>query len=108
MGVVDKAADYLKDAGMAVDIFTDVEANPSVTTVEKRQKRIRIPAQILSLRWAVVLLWMWQKQWELRLNMAAVLQNMRGHIRFPENCSADRNPDYCGNWLRGYGIFCYH
>ena len=60
MGVVDKAADYLKDAGMAVDIFTDVEANPSVTTVEKRQKRIRIPAQILSLRWAVVLLWMWQ------------------------------------------------
>ena len=35
MGVVDKAADYLKDAGMAVDIFTDVEANPSVTTVEK-------------------------------------------------------------------------
>ena len=35
MGVVDKVADYLKDAGMAVDIFTDVEANPSVTTVEK-------------------------------------------------------------------------
>ena len=35
MGVVDKAADYLKDAGMVVDIFTDVEANPSVTTVEK-------------------------------------------------------------------------
>ena len=35
MGVVDKAADYLKDAGMEVDIFTDVEANPSVTTVEK-------------------------------------------------------------------------
>ena len=35
MGVVDKAADYLKDAGMAVDIFTDVEANPSVATVEK-------------------------------------------------------------------------
>ena len=84
MGVVDKAADYLKDAGMAVDIFTDVEANPSVTTVEKRQKRIRNPVQILSLRWAVVLLWMSQKQWELRLNMAAVLQNMRGHIRFPE------------------------
>mgnify|MGYP001383965479 FL=1 len=35
MGVVDKVADYLKDAGIAVDIFTDVEANPSVTTVEK-------------------------------------------------------------------------
>lgn len=35
MGIVDKAADYLKAAGMQVDIFTDVEANPSVTTVEK-------------------------------------------------------------------------
>lgn len=35
MGIVDKAADYLKETGMQVDIFTDVEANPSVTTVEK-------------------------------------------------------------------------
>ena len=26
MGIVDKAADYLKEAGMKVDIFTDVEA----------------------------------------------------------------------------------
>ena len=22
-----------------------------------------------------------------------------------KNCSADRNPDYCGNRLRGYGTF---
>ena len=35
MGIVDRAAEYLKEAGMKVDIFTDVEANPSVTTVEK-------------------------------------------------------------------------
>lgn len=35
MGVVDKAADSLKVAGIAADIFTDIEANPSVTTVEK-------------------------------------------------------------------------
>lgn len=35
MGIVDKTADYLKEAGIKVDIFTDVEANPSVTTVEK-------------------------------------------------------------------------
>ena len=35
MGVVDKAADSLKSAGIAADIFTDIEANPSVTTVEK-------------------------------------------------------------------------
>ena len=31
----DKAAKYLEDAGMKVDIFTEIEANPSVTTVEK-------------------------------------------------------------------------
>ena len=43
-----------------------------------------LEAQILSLHLEEVLRWMWQKQWELRLNMAAVLQNMRGHIRFPE------------------------
>ena len=35
MGIVDKAAKYLKDANMKVDIFTEIEANPSVTTVEK-------------------------------------------------------------------------
>ena len=39
MGIVDKAADYLKEAGMKVDIFTDVEANPSVTTVERSRSR---------------------------------------------------------------------
>ena len=35
MGIVDKAAKYLEDAGMKVDIFTEIEANPSVMTVEK-------------------------------------------------------------------------
>ena len=36
MGVVDKAADYLKDAGMAGGLFLQMQkANPSVTTVEK-------------------------------------------------------------------------
>jgi alcohol dehydrogenase len=35
MGVVQKAVDYLTDAGILADVFTDVEANPSVATVEK-------------------------------------------------------------------------
>ncbi|MDD7403872.1 MAG: iron-containing alcohol dehydrogenase [Butyribacter sp.] len=35
MGIVKKAADLLKEDGIAADIFTDIEANPSVTTVEK-------------------------------------------------------------------------
>lgn len=41
MGIVDKAADYLKAVGIGVDIFTDVEANPSVTTVEKATEAFR-------------------------------------------------------------------
>lgn len=41
IGIVDKAADYLKAAGIGVDIFTDVEANPSVTTVEKATEAFR-------------------------------------------------------------------
>lgn len=35
MGVVKKAIDYLEDAGITSEVFTDVEANPSVDTVEK-------------------------------------------------------------------------
>lgn len=35
MGLVKKAADYLKAGDFSVDTFTDIEANPSVTTVEK-------------------------------------------------------------------------
>lgn len=34
MGVVDKAIGYLQEAGMYSDYYTDIEANPSVTTVE--------------------------------------------------------------------------
>jgi alcohol dehydrogenase len=35
MGVVQKAVDYLGEAGIKADVFTDIEANPSVATVEK-------------------------------------------------------------------------
>ena len=35
MGVVQKAAGYLREAGIESTVFTDVEANPSVDTVEK-------------------------------------------------------------------------
>lgn len=84
MGVVDKAADYLKDAGMAVDIFTDVEANPSVTTVEKATEAYKDSGADFIVALGGGSPMDVAKQWELRLNMAAVLQNMRGHIRFPE------------------------
>ena len=35
MGIVQRAADYLKEAGIQSDCFTDTEANPSVDTVQK-------------------------------------------------------------------------
>lgn len=35
MGLVQKASDLLTKSGLEVDAFTDIEANPSVTTVEK-------------------------------------------------------------------------
>ena len=41
MGVADKITDSLKKAGIPVDEFTDVEANPSVDTVEKAVERYK-------------------------------------------------------------------
>ncbi len=41
MGLVQKVADYLADAGIAADSYTDIEANPSVATVEKAAKAFK-------------------------------------------------------------------
>ncbi len=43
-----KAAESLRAEGILVDDFTDIEGNPSVTTVEARQKHFRLPAQTFS------------------------------------------------------------
>lgn len=39
MGLVKKAADYLESVNIIVDTFTDIEANPSVVTVEKATEK---------------------------------------------------------------------
>lgn len=41
LGLVKKTADYLVEAGLTVDTFTEVEANPSVTTVEKATEKFK-------------------------------------------------------------------
>ena len=41
MGLVDKCEKYLKDGGYEVDSYTDIEANPSVETVEKATERFK-------------------------------------------------------------------
>ena len=38
LGLVEKVSSYLKEAGVEVDTFTDIEANPCVTTVENATK----------------------------------------------------------------------
>lgn len=41
MGLVARAEGYLADAGIKADAYTDIEANPSVTTVEKATEAFR-------------------------------------------------------------------
>ena len=44
MGLVKKAADYLTSVDIEADTFTDIEANPSVTTVEKATAKYLEPS----------------------------------------------------------------
>lgn len=41
MGLVEKAADYLKTVDIKNDAFTEIEANPSVATVEKATEKFK-------------------------------------------------------------------
>lgn len=41
MGLVEKASDYLKTADIKTDAFTEIEANPSVATVEKATEKFK-------------------------------------------------------------------
>ena len=66
-----------------MDIFTDVEANPSVTTVEKATEAYKDSGADFIVALGGGSPMDVAKQWELRLNMAAVLQNMRGPHKVP-------------------------
>lgn len=41
MGLVEKVADYLKTVDIKTDVFTEIEANPSVATVEKATEKFK-------------------------------------------------------------------
>ena len=41
MGLVEKAADYLKTVDIKTDAFTEIDANPSVATVEKATEKFK-------------------------------------------------------------------
>ena len=41
MGLVEKAADYLKTVDIKTDAFTEIEANPAVATVEKATEKFK-------------------------------------------------------------------
>lgn len=48
MGLVEKAAESLRAEGILVDDFTDIEGNPSVTTVEAATEAFQASGQTLS------------------------------------------------------------
>lgn len=55
-GFLDKATDYLREAGMEVELFEGIEPDPSVETVMRgAEAMIRFPAGIGSLPWAAAL-----------------------------------------------------
>ena len=98
MGVVDKAADYLKDAGMEVDIFTDVEANPSVTTVEKATEAYKESGADFIVALGGGSPMDVAKAVGVTAKYGGSITEYEGAHKVPgKNCSADRNPDYCGN-----------
>ena len=45
-GFLDKAVDYLKDAGMEVELFEGVEPDPSVETVMKGAEAMRVSTRL--------------------------------------------------------------
>ena len=99
MGVVDKAADSLKAAGIAADIFTDIEANPSVTTVEKAtESYLASGADFL-----VALGGGSPMDVAKAVGVTAKYTQSAG-----KNCPADCHSDDCGNRLRGDRIFRDH
>lgn len=53
MGKVDEVAGYVKESGIGCDMFTDVEGNPSVDTVDKAAAKYReMKADgIVGIRW---------------------------------------------------------
>ncbi len=109
MGVVDKAADSLKAAGIAADIFTDIEANPSVTTVEKAtESYLASGADFL-----VALGGGSPIDVAKAVGVDGKIRRKHHGIRrrtqsAGKNCPADCHSDDCGNRLRGDRIFRDH
>ena len=89
-----------------MDIFTDVEANPSVTTVEKATEAYKDSGADFIVALGGGSPMDVAKAVGVTAKYGGSITEYEGAHKVPgKNCSADRNPDYCGNWLRGYGIF---
>ena len=67
-GFLDRAVNYLKEAGMEVELFEGIEPDPSVETVMKGAAVMENSNQIGSLLWVVVHQLMPQKQCGLNMN----------------------------------------
>ena len=78
MGLVEKAANSLKSAGISVDTFTDIEGNPSVETVDKATAAFKEAGADFIVAFGGGS----QKQSVLLQNMAEALQNMKVPTKF--------------------------
>ena len=58
MGLVEKAAESLRAEGILVDDFTDIEGNPSVTTVEAATEAFQASGADFIVAFGGVLRWM--------------------------------------------------
>ncbi len=68
-GFLDKAVDYLKEAGMEVKLFENVEPDPSVETVMRVQRPCGSSSRTGSLPWAAVLPLMRQRPCGLSMSI---------------------------------------
>ena len=109
MGVVDKAADSLKAAGIAADIFTDIEANPSVTTVEKATESYLASGADFLVALGGGSPMDVAKAVGVTAKYAEASRNTKAHTKCREKIvPADCHSDDCGNRLRGDRIFRDH
>lgn len=80
MGLVEKQP-IIKDGGYKTDAFTEIEANPSVATVEKATEKFKESGADLLLHLAADPRWMLQKQLVWLQSTAEASPNMKVRIR---------------------------
>lgn len=111
-GFLDKAVGYLKEAGMEVELFENVEPDPSVTTVMKGAEAMRKfqPDWIVAMGGgspidAAKAMWAFYEYPEV--TFGAAVRAVRLPHAAPEGTFL-RHPLHLRHSHRGDGLLCYH